>query len=144
MKYQGSRHIGASQKARRLSLARILIAEDDPGSGRLLIFRLKSFGHEPIIVVDGGEALKIAIKEKPDLILLDIMMPVMNGFQVLHKLKLQEETKDIPIIMLTSKVQEKDIVAAIESGAVDYITKPFSFAELNARVNRTLASRSSR
>ena len=113
-------------------MARILIAEDDPGSGRLLTFRLNSLGHETIIVVDGGEALKIAMKEKPDLILLDVMMPVMNGFQVLRKLKLQEETKDIQIIMLTSDVQEKDIVAGIESGAADYVTKPFSFAELIA------------
>ena len=123
-------------------MARILIAEDDPGSGRLLTFRLKSLGHEPIIVVDGGEALNTAMKEKPDLILLDIMMPIMNGFQVLSKLKLQEETKDIPVIILTSKVQEKDVVSALESGAADYVTKPFSFAELIARVNRTLAPRS--
>ena len=124
-------------------MARILIAEDDPGSSRLLNFRLKSLGHETIIVVDGGEALKTATKEKPDLILLDIMMPIMNGFQVLRKLKLQDETKDIPIIMLTSKVQEKDIVSGLETGAADYVTKPFSFAELIARVNRTLTSSSS-
>ena len=122
-------------------MARILIAEDDPASGRLLTFRLNSLGHETTIVVDGGEALKTAMKEKPDLILLDVMMPVMNGLQVLRKLKLQEETKDIQIIMLTSDVQEKDIVAGIESGAADYVTKPFSFAELIARVNRALASR---
>lgn len=125
-------------------MARILIAEDDRGSGRLLEFRLNSLGHETIIVVDGGEALKTAMKEKPDLILLDIMMPIMNGFQALRKLKLQEGTKDIPIIMLTSKVQEKDIVLGLETGAADYVTKPFSFAELIARVNRTLASSSSR
>jgi len=125
-------------------LARILIAEDDPGSSKLLNFRLKSLGYETIVVVDGGEALKIATKKKPDLILLDIMMPIMNGFQVLRKLKLQEETKDIPIIMLTSKVREKDIVFGLETGAADYITKPFSFAELIARVNRTLVSGSSR
>ncbi|MFQ6122671.1 MAG: response regulator transcription factor [Dehalococcoidales bacterium] len=124
-------------------MARILIVEDDPASSRLLNFRLKSLGHETIIAVDGGEALKTAMKEKPDLILLDIMMPIMNGFQVLHQLKAQEKTKDIPIIMLTSKVQEKDIVFGLESGAADYVTKPFSFAELIARVNRTLASRSS-
>jgi DNA-binding response OmpR family regulator len=119
-------------------LARILIAEDDPGSSRLLNFRLKSLGHDTIIVMDGGEALKTAVKEKPDLILLDIMMPVLNGFQVLQELKLQEETKGIPIIMLTSKVQEKDIVHGLKTGAADYVTKPFSFAELIARVNRTL------
>jgi DNA-binding response OmpR family regulator len=119
-----------------------LIAEDDLASGRLITFRLNSLGHETMIATDGGEALKTATKEKPDLILLDIMMPVANGLQVLRQLKLQEETKDIPIIMLTSKVQEKDIVLGLETGAADYVTKPFSFAELIARVNRTLASRS--
>ncbi len=123
-------------------MARILIAEDDPASSRLLTFRLNSLGHETIIAMDGGEALKTAIKEKPDLILLDIMMPVMNGFQVLWKLKSQEETKSIPIIILTAKTQENNIVFGLATGAADYITKPFSFAELTARVNRTLASRS--
>ena len=123
-------------------MARILVAEDDPGSIKLLDFRLKSLGYEVIFAVDGGKALEIATKEKPDLVLLDVMMPVMNGFQVLRKLKSQEETKNIPVIMLTSKVQEKDIVVGLEAGAADYITKPFSFAELIARVNRTLASRS--
>ena len=123
-------------------MARILVADDDPLSIKLLNFRLRSVGHEVISAVSGGEALGIAMREKPDLVLLDIMMPVMNGFQVLRKLKLQEETKNIPVIMLTSKVQEKDVVFGLEAGAEDYITKPFSFAELNARVNRALAPRS--
>ena len=123
-------------------MARILVADDDPLSIKLLNFRLRSVGHEVIFAVNGGEALEIATREKPDLVLLDIMMPVMNGFQVLRKLKSQEETKDIPVIMLTSKVQEKDVVFGLEGGAEDYITKPFSFAELNARVNHVLASRS--
>jgi len=123
-------------------MARILIAEDDPRSLKLVDFRLKSVGHETILATDGGKALEIATKEKPDLALLDVMMPVMNGFQVLRKLKSQEETKDIPVIMLTSKAQEKDVVFGLEGGATDYVTKPFSFAELNARVNRALASRS--
>jgi len=123
-------------------LARILVADDDPLSIKLLNFRLRSVGHEVILAVNGGEALEITTREKPDLVLLDIMMPVMNGFQVLRKLKSQEETKDIPVIMLTSKVQEKDVVFGLEGGAEDYITKPFSFAELNARVNHVLASRS--
>jgi DNA-binding response OmpR family regulator len=69
------------------------------------------------------------------------MMPVMNGFQVLRRLKSQEETKNIPVIMLTAKSQEKDIVTGLESGAADYVTKPFNFAELIARVNRALTSR---
>ena len=122
-------------------MARILVAEDDPNSRKLLDFRLKSVGHEVIFAVDGGEALEMVTKEKPELVLLDIIMPVMNGFQVLRKLKSQEETKNIPVIMLTSKVQEKDIVVGLEAGAADYVTKPFSFAELIARVNRALASR---
>ncbi len=123
-------------------MARILVADDDPISIKLLNFRLRSVGHEVILAVNGGEALEIATREKPDLVLLDIMMPVMNGFQVLRKLKSQEETKNIPVIMLTSKVLEKDVVFGLEAGAEDYITKPFSFAELNARVNHVLASRS--
>ncbi len=123
-------------------MARILVADDDPLSIKLLDFRLRSVGHEVIFAVNGGEALEIATREKPDLVLLDIMMPVMNGFQVLRKLKSQEETKNIPVIMLTSKVQEKDVVFGLEVGAEDYITKPFSFAELNARVNHVLTSRS--
>lgn len=123
-------------------MARILVADDDPLSIKLLNFRLGSVGHEVISAVNGGEALGIATREKPDLVLLDIMMPVMNGFQVLRKLKSQEETKNIPVIMLTSKVQEKDVVFGLEAGAEDYITKPFSFAELNTRVNRVLTSRS--
>jgi len=123
-------------------LARILVAEDDPYNIKLLNFRLKSLGHELVFAVDGGEALKIATKEKPDLILLDIMMPVMDGLQVLRKLKSQEETKNIPVIMLTAKVQEKDIVGGLEAGAVDYVTKPFNFAELLARVNHALTSHS--
>jgi len=123
-------------------VARILVAEDEPYILKALDFRLKNLGHEIIAAVDGGEALEIATKEKPDLVLLDIMMPVMDGFQVLRKLKSQKKTKNIPVIMLTAKSQEKDIVTGLEDGAADYITKPFSFAELIARVNRTLASRS--
>jgi DNA-binding response OmpR family regulator len=123
-------------------LARILIVEDDPRSFRLLDFRIKSQGHEVLSAVDGGEAIEVASKEKPDLVLLDIMIPVIDGFQVLRKLKSQEETKNIPVIMLTARSQEKDIVDGIKAGAADYVTKPFSSAELIARVNRALASRS--
>lgn len=121
-------------------MARILVAEDDPYILKMLDFRLKHLGHEIIDAVDGGQALEIATREKPDLVLLDIMMPVMDGFQVLRKLKSQEETKNIPVIMLTAKGQEKDIVTGLEAGAADYVTKPFNFAELIARINRALGS----
>ena len=123
-------------------MARILVVEDEPRSFKLLEFRLKSLGHEILGAVDGGEALEVVSKENPNLILLDIMMPVIDGLQVLRKLKSQDETKTIPVIMVTARSQERDIVDGLEAGAVDFITKPFSFAELIARVNRALASRS--
>ncbi|MFC1903995.1 response regulator transcription factor [Chloroflexota bacterium] len=121
-------------------MARILVVEDDPRIRRLLEFRLRNLGHEGIFAEDGGKAVQTAIEERPDIILLDVMLPVMNGFQVLQKLKFQKETMDIPVIMLTAKVQEEDVVYGLETGAVDYVTKPFSFAELNARINHTLKS----
>ena len=121
-------------------MSRILVAEDEPYILSMLEFRLKSLGHEIIRAVDGREALEFATTENPDLVLLDVMMPVMDGLQVLRNIKSQEETKNIPVIMLTAKGQDKDIVTGIETGAVDYVTKPFSFAELLARVNRALAS----
>ncbi len=123
-------------------MARILVAEDEAYILKMLDFRLKSLGHEVIGAVDGGQALEFASREKPDLILLDIMMPVMDGFQVLRKLKSQEATKNIPVIILTARGQEKDVVTGFGTGAADYVTKPFSFAELIARVNRVLASHS--
>lgn len=123
-------------------MARILVAEDETYILKMLDFRLKSLGHEVIGAADGGQALEFALREKPDLILLDIMMPVMDGFQVLRKLKSQEETKNIPVIMLTARGQEKDVVTGFGAGAADYVTKPFSFAELIARINRVLASHS--
>ena len=120
-------------------MARILIAEDEPYILKMLDFRLKTLGHEIIGAVDGGQALDLASREEPDLVLLDVMMPVMDGFQVLRKLKSQKETKNIPVIMLTARGLEKDIVTGLEAGAADYVTKPFSFPELIARVNRAIA-----
>ena len=104
----------------------------------MLEFRLSSLGHEILHAEDGGEAVEKAGSQLPDLVLLDVMLPVLDGYQVLRKLKSDDATKDIPVIMLTAKGQEKDIVTGLESGAQDYITKPFSFAELIARVNRAL------
>lgn len=123
-------------------MARILVAEDETYILKMLDFRLKGLGHEVISAADGGQALEFASRDKPDLILLDIMMPVMDGFQVLRKLKSQEATKNIPVIILTARGQEKDVVTGFGAGAADYVTKPFSFVELIARVNRVLAPQS--
>ena len=119
-------------------MARILIAEDEPHIIKMLDFKLRGLGHEVIAATDGGEALELASKERPDLILLDVMMPVMDGFQVLRRLKAQEETMSIPVIVLTAKSQERDVVTGFEGGATDYVTKPFAFAEKIARINRVL------
>ena len=121
-------------------MTRILIADDDPHTLTMLEFRLKSLGHEIISASDGGQALEMAESQSPDLVLLDLNMPVLDGFQVLRKLKSGSGTKDIPVIRLSAHGQEKEVVTGLEFGAVDYVTKPFSFAELIARVNRSLAS----
>ncbi len=119
-------------------MARILIADDEAHIIKMVEFKLRNLGHEVITASDGGEALEKATSDKPDLVMLDVMMPVMDGFQVLQKLKTQEETKSLPVIMLTAKGQEKDVVTGFETGAVDYVIKPFSFPELIARINRAL------
>ncbi len=122
-------------------MARILIAEDEANIFKLVSFRLKHLGHEVIWAQNGGQALEAAHEQSPDLILLDVMMPVYDGFQVLKKLKADADTQPIPVIMLTARGHEKDVVTGIEGGADDYIVKPFSFPELIARVNAVLARR---
>jgi len=106
----------------------------------MLEFRLNTLGHEISLATDGEKALELVDSHRPDLVLLDVMMPVMGGFQVLRRLKEDNETSGIPVIMLSAKGQENDIVTGLEGGAFDYITKPFSFPELIARIDRALAS----
>jgi two-component system alkaline phosphatase synthesis response regulator PhoP len=122
-------------------MARILIAEDEVNIFKLVSFRLTHLGHEVVWAQNGGQALEFARSQAPDLILLDVMMPVYDGFEVLQKLKAEVETQLIPVIMLTARGHEKDVVSGIEGGAEDYIVKPFSFPELIARVNAALARR---
>jgi DNA-binding response OmpR family regulator len=90
---------------------------------------------------DGLKALRKLEKIKLDLIISDIMVPYLDGLQILKKIKKKDELKDIPVIMLTSKSQEKDVLIGLELGAQDYITKPFSPAELILRVNKVLRSK---
>ena len=122
-------------------MARILIAEDEANIFKLVSFRLKHLGHEVIWAQNGSQALEAAREQSPDLIPLDVMMPIYDGFQVLKKLKADADTQPIPVIMLTARGHEKDVVTGIEGGADDYIVKPFSFPELIARVNAVLARR---
>lgn len=112
----------------------ILIVDDNPENRKVLLSFLINKGYEVGSSRDGYKAIEFVKNEKPDLILLDIMMPGMDGFEVCEKLKSNPETKHIPVIFLTSKTCTEDIVRGFKSGAVDYVSKPFNSEELIARV----------
>jgi DNA-binding response OmpR family regulator len=116
--------------------ARILIVEDEPAMVAGLRDNFEYEGYEVISAVDGVEGLDRALSEKPDLVVLDVMMPRMSGLDVCKQLKLKQPS--VPIIMLTARGQEIDKVVGLELGADDYVTKPFSIRELMARVKAVL------
>ena len=120
-------------------MARILIVEDEANIVKLISIRLERLGHSINSADNGVAALDIAREITPDLILLDVMIPVLNGFQVLQRLKADSATAPIPVLMLTARGHERDIVSGLEGGADDYIIKPFSFPKLIARVSTALA-----
>ena len=117
----------------------ILIVDDTPVNIDVLRSALESERHKILAVLSGKDALKLIPKVLPDLILLDIMMPEMDGFEVCRVLKADKITRDIPIIFITAKTEVEDIVNAFEMGAVDYITKPINHREVCARVKTHLA-----
>jgi len=117
---------------------KIVLAEDEPQIARLTKFKLEKEGYEIIWEDNGGSAFESVKAHKPDLVLLDVMMPVMDGYQVLKKIKEDEELKHIPVIMLTAKGQERDIIKGLDLGSADYVVKPFRPAELAARVKKIL------
>ena len=123
------------QKAQQ---ARILVVDDEPDILNLLEYNLKRSGFQAILAKDGPEAIEAARANRPDLVLLDIMLPDMEGTEVLRRLKSMEATASIPVIMLTAKGEEVDKIVGFELGAEDYITKPFSPRELILRVKAVL------
>jgi DNA-binding response OmpR family regulator len=123
--------------------ARILVCDDDPLLQELIEFRLGAKGYEVSKAVDGADALTKVRSEHPDLVVLDGMMPKSDGFEVLSLIKSDPALLDIPVIMLTARKGEKDIVSALEKGADDYLVKPFIPEELLARISRILARRKS-
>jgi DNA-binding response OmpR family regulator len=120
----------------------ILVAEDQQPVRSLIEFKLKNSGYTVVCVEDGRAALQKARELKPDLILLDVMMPLMTGFEVLGALRQEENTKKIPILMVTAQSNEEEVLKGLELGADDYITKPFSPNELAARVKTVLLRKS--
>lgn len=117
---------------------KILIAEDDKDIAKMLDYNLKKEGFKTFISDDGEDAVWVASTRLPDLILLDLMLPGLDGFEVCKKLKAERKTAHIPIIMLTAKSQESDKIVGLELGADDYVTKPFSPRELLARIKAVL------
>ena len=118
--------------------ANILVVEDEPAIQELLALNLSQAGHHHIRAYSVDQAQKLIIETLPDLIILDWMLPGMSGIDFARKLKTDELTKTIPIIMLTARGEEMDKVRGLEAGADDYLTKPFSPRELNARIKAVL------
>ncbi len=116
----------------------ILVVDDEPDILNLLEYNLKKAGYAVLQAKDGPEAIELAVRKKPDLILLDVMLPDMEGTEVLKRLKSSDAVAHIPVIMLTAKGEEIDKVVGFELGAEDYITKPFSPRELILRLKAVL------
>jgi two-component system phosphate regulon response regulator PhoB/two-component system alkaline phosphatase synthesis response regulator PhoP len=117
---------------------RILVVDDEKGIQEIVSQALKRRGYDTLNAADGDTALDMAFTAKPDLIILDLMLPRMDGWEVCRRLKSNKETASIPIIMLTARREETDVVEGLDLGADDYIKKPFSLAELTARVGAIL------
>lgn len=117
---------------------RILIVEDERDIAKMLDYNLKKEGFRTVITYDGEDAIDSTHKNPPDLIILDLMLPGMDGLEVCKALKKDDKTFKIPVIMLTAKVQEADKIVGLELGADDYVTKPFSPRELIARIKAIL------
>ena len=122
-------------------MARILLAEDEEPIGRMVVFKLENSGHEVLWARDGEEAMALAGRERPDLIILDVMMPILSGFEALRQFKADPALQAIPVIMLTARGREQDVLTGLGGGAVDYVVKPFSLKELVARVAVALRPR---
>ena len=122
--------------------ARILVVDDEADLVSTIQCRLKWYRCEVITAANGKEGLEKAISEKPDLILLDISMPVMNGPEMLERLRNHPDLKDTPVIMLTALCEAQDIAAVSSYGISDYITKPFDFTELMEKIANALEIKS--
>jgi DNA-binding response OmpR family regulator len=119
----------------------VLVADDDADILELVSFRLERAGYDVVSARDGEEALKQAVELQPDLAVLDVMMPKLNGYEVTQEIRRSDATRAMPVILLTARVQDVDITRGFDAGADDYIKKPFSPQELRARVQAVLGRR---
>jgi DNA-binding response OmpR family regulator len=116
----------------------VLVVEDDTEMRELLRIELEAEGFTILTATNGAQAMSTARTEQPEVILMDVQMPVMNGVEAAEILKDDHDTRHIPIIMITALERKEDIIKGFEAGAIDYITKPFFLPELKARVNAVL------
>ena len=119
----------------------VLVAEDDDDIRALVVYRLERSGYEVVQAQDGEEALRLASECDPDLAILDVMMPKLDGYEVTRRLRRDDATSRLPVILLTARTQESDVSQGFAAGADDYIRKPFSPDELRARVQAILGRR---
>ncbi len=119
----------------------VLVADDDPDILALVRFRLERDGYEVLSAPDGETALDLALARTPDLAVLDVMMPRLDGYELTRRLREHGPTTGIPIILLTARVQEPELERGFEAGADDYVTKPFSPQALGERVQAALGVR---
>ncbi|MBL7006755.1 MAG: response regulator transcription factor [Spirochaetia bacterium] len=117
---------------------KILIVDDEEHIVQMLDINVRAQGYESICAYSGEQALDAAVSRKPDIILLDVMMPGMDGIEVCHRLKSQPDTRSIPVIMVSAKSEEYDKIAGLEGGADDYVIKPFNLQELFLRIRAAL------
>ena len=120
-------------------MARILVADDDVDIRELVEFKLSTMGHDIVAVGDGAAAVEACRTQKPDLAVLDVMMPGVSGLDAIRQIRSDPFLSDLPVILLTARAQESDVETGFDSGADDYITKPFSPRELASRVEALLA-----
>ena len=116
----------------------VLVADDDPDILSLVALRLERSGFDVIVARDGEQAIEAALERAPDIALLDVMMPKLDGYQVTERLRGNQATRHMPVILLTARVQEADIARGVAAGADDYVRKPFSTQELQDRVQAAL------
>ena len=123
-----------------ISMTQIMIVDDSPTDAHVLQKMLEKNGYETVTAVDACEGIEVAKREKPDLILMDVVMPGLNGFQATRELTSDPETSDIPVIIVTRKDQKVDRVWGMRQGARDYVTKPVSENSLMSLINAALAA----
>ena len=122
---------------------RILVAEDDPVTRRFVVSLLEESGYEVLVAEDGEHAVATAISARPDLMISDLVMPYRDGFEVLRAIRNDPRVASLPVLILSMRDREEDIVRGFEQGADEYVVKPFNARELVARVRRLLEPRTS-